>query len=178
MKKDYLADKTALLNSFHENREELLACARTWPTDQVDTIFLGEWSLLDLLAHISGWDDANRAAITAVQAGRLPEFYGHKDPDWRTYNASHVRKYRRQTLEAQLALVEDTFGKLMEALTQLDAEDLFRDYGVRYKGWKVIIARLVESDMKDVRIHIEQMRAWLVPLSLRGSHEVADVAIR
>ena len=73
---------------------------------------------------------------------------------------AHVRNYRRPTLEAQLALVEDTFGKLMDSLEQLDAEDLFRDYGVRYKGWKVIIARLVESDMKDVRVHLEQMRAW------------------
>ena len=160
MKRDFLAAKTELINRIQESRQALLACARTWPPDQVGTIFLGEWSLLDLLAHISGWDDANRAAITAVQAGRLPEFYAHKDPDWRTYNAGHVRNYRRPTLEEQLALVEVTFGKLMESLAQLDAEDLFRDYGVRYKGWKVIIARLVESDMKDVRIHLEQMRAW------------------
>jgi hypothetical protein len=164
MKTDYQSKQRALLNTFHENREALLACARTWPADQVDTIFLGEWSVLDLLAHISGWDDANRAAITAVQAGQLPEFYAHKDPDWRTYNAEHVRKYRRPTLEAQLALVESTYGKLMESLAQLDAEDLFRDYGVRYRGWKVIIARLVESDMKDLHIHLEQMRAWLVPI--------------
>jgi hypothetical protein len=161
MKTDYQSKQTALLIALRESREALLACARTWPADQAETIFLGEWSLLDLLAHISGWDDANREAITAVQAGRLPEFYAHKDPDWRTYNAGHVRNYRRPTLEAQLAMVEATFGKLMEALMQLDAEDLFRDYGVRYKGWKVIIARLVESDMKDVRIHLEQMRAWL-----------------
>jgi hypothetical protein len=161
MKKDFLVDKTALLESFHENRMALMACARAWPPDQVDTIFLGEWSILDLLAHISGWDDANREAIIAVQAGRLPEFYANKDPDWRTYNARHVRNYRRPTLAAQLALVEGTFGKLMESLVQLDAEDHFRDYGVRYRGWKVIIARLVESDMKDVRVHLEQMRAWL-----------------
>jgi hypothetical protein len=165
MKRDHLTDKTALLNSFHENRESLLSCARTWPPDQVETIFLGEWSLLDLLAHISGWDDANREAIAAVQAGRLPEFYAHKDPDWRTYNASHVRNYRRPTLEAQLALVQETFEKLMESLTQVGAEDLYRDYGVRYKGWKVILFRLVESDMKDVRVHLEQMGTWLAGLS-------------
>lgn len=161
MKKYHLAEKNDLLSAFRDNRFAILACARTWPPDQVETIFLGEWSLLDLLAHISGWDDANREAITAVQAGRLPEFYAHKDPDWRIYNASHVRNYRRPTLDAQLALVEATFGKLMESLAQLGAEDLYRDYGVRYKGWKVILFRLVESDLKDVRIHLEQMRAWL-----------------
>ncbi len=161
MKLDHQSNKTALLKTLRESRAALLACARTWPPDQADTIFLGEWSLLDLLAHISGWDDANRAAITAVQAGRLPEFYAHKDPDWRTYNGDHVHNYRRLTLEAQLSLVEETFGKLMDTLMELDAEDLFRDYGVRYKGWKVIISRLVESDVKDVRIHLEQMRAWI-----------------
>jgi hypothetical protein len=159
-------NKAILLNAFAENRETLLACARTWPPDQVETIFLGEWSLLDLLAHVSGWDDANREAIEAVQAGRLPEFYAHKDPDWRIYNASHVRKYRCPTLAAQIAEVERTFGSLMDKLTALDAEAFYRDYGVRYKGWKVMLFRLVESDVHDVRIHLEQMRAWLSTFTL------------
>ena len=161
MKTENQPAKAALLNDFRENRATILACARTWPADQVETIFLGEWCVLDLLAHFSGWDDANREAVTAVQAGRLPEFYAHKDADWRSFNASHVRKYRRPNLAEQIELAEQTFGALMDSLMTLDAEAFNRDYGVRYKGWKVIIARLVESELHDERIHLEQMKTWL-----------------
>jgi hypothetical protein len=161
MKSDQLVDKSSLLKAFQDNRQVLLAIARKWPADRVEEVFLGEWSLLDMLAHLSGWDDANREAVTAVQAGRLPEFYTHKDSDWRSYNAMHVRKYRRLTQAAQIAEVERIFGSLMDALVALDAEAFHRDYGVRFKGWKVIIARLVESELQDERTHLEQMKAWL-----------------
>jgi hypothetical protein len=154
-------DKEDLLHTFHENRAAILACARTWPPDKVGEVFLGEWSLLDLLAHMSGWDEANRAAVSAVQAGRLPEFYAHKDPDWRTFNAELVRKYRQPSLPQQINLVNQTLDQLETCLSQVDAVAFFKDYGVRYRGYKVIISRLVESDMKDVRVHLEQMNAWL-----------------
>ena len=97
------AKKTVLLNAFRANRSAILACAQSWPAGRVVEVFLGEWCLLDLLAHLSGWDDANREAVTAVQAGRLPEFYAHKDADWRGFNALHVRNHRRPTLAAQIA---------------------------------------------------------------------------
>ena len=54
--------------------------------------FLGHWSLMDLVAHLAGWDYANRAAIDAILAGRLPDFYARYDADWRTFNAELVAR--------------------------------------------------------------------------------------
>ncbi len=163
MKTDYESDITALLSDFRLNRTAILACAQSWPADRVAEAFLGEWCLLDLLAHLSGWDEANREAVTAVQAGRLPEFYAHKDADWRGFNAMHVRNHRKSALAAQIAEVERTFAELIDTLDHLEAADFYQDYGVRYKGWKVIVARLVESELHDERIHLEQLKAWLIP---------------
>ena len=160
MKTDYQSEKTALLNDFHANRAAILACARSWPAERVAEVFLGEWCMLDLLAHLSGWDEANREAITAVQVGRLPEFYAHKDTDWRGFNAMHVRNHRHPTLAEQIAEVERTF-ETIGTLDGLEAAAFYRDYGVRYKGWKVIVARLVESELHDECTHLEQMKTWL-----------------
>lgn len=157
--------KTALLTDFRVNRSAILTCAQSWPADRVEEIFLGDWSLLDLLAHLSGWDEANREAVAAVQAGRLPEFYAHKDQDWGSFNDMHVRKYRHPTLAEQIAEAEQTFGSFIDILMALDAEAFYQDFGVRYKGWKVIIARLVESELHDERIHLEQMKSWLIEIS-------------
>ncbi len=164
MKTDIHSEKNVhYYNAFRVNRAAILTCAQSWPADRVEEVFLGEWCLLDLLAHLSGWDEANREAVTAVQAGRLPEFYAHKDADWRSFNAMHVRNHRQPTLAAQIAEVERTFADLIDTLDQPGGgRDFYRDYGVRYKGWKVIVARLVESELHDERIHLEQMKAWLV----------------
>ncbi|MBN2256860.1 MAG: ClbS/DfsB family four-helix bundle protein [Anaerolineaceae bacterium] len=161
MKKDYEQEKKALLTAFHDNRQALLTCARSWPYDRTEEIFLGSWSVLDLLAHLSGWDEANRAAVSDVQVGKLPEFYAHKDPDWQTFNAMSVRQYRRPSLPQQINQVNQTVGLLEDCLMELDAAAFYKDYGVRYKGWKVIIARLIESELHDERIHLEQMQTWL-----------------
>jgi hypothetical protein len=160
MKPDYQVDKIKLLSSVRVNRSAILACAQRWPADQVETVFLGEWCLLDMLAHFSGWDEANREAVSAVQVGRLPEFYAHKDQDWASFNAMHVRNHRQSSLAAQIAEVERTFGLLSNTLETLDAARFYQDYGVRFKGWKVIVARLVESELHDERNHLEQMKAW------------------
>jgi len=162
MKKDLQIEKVALLSAFKQNRQTILECARAWPPDRVDEIFLGSWSLLDLLAHLAGWDEANLEAISALQSGKLPEFYAHKDADWRSYNALLVKKYRRPTLGEQLALVRVSFGKVIEALTQMGVDEFFRDFGVRYKGYKVIISRLVESELHDEVVHTTELLAWLV----------------
>ncbi|MGB8253284.1 MAG: ClbS/DfsB family four-helix bundle protein [Anaerolineaceae bacterium] len=165
MKRDLQADKAALLSAFTENRQAIFAIARGWPTGKEQSIFIGEWSILDLLAHMSGWHEAYLEAFTALRNGKPPEFYAHKDADWRSYNALLVKKYRRPTLAEQIALLQTTFGKLFEALNQMEVNEFFRDSGVRYRGYKLIISRLVESELKDERVHLQQMRAWLAVIS-------------
>jgi hypothetical protein len=163
MTKDMEKEKETLIKAFRENREALIECARNWPADKVEETFLGEWSLLDLLAHLAGWDDANRAGASSVRFARLPAFYAHKDTDWETFNAGLVKLYRRRTLAEQITLVERSFAGLMDTLNHFKVEVIFKDFGVRYKDYTVIIARLIESELKDERVHLEQMRAWLNP---------------
>jgi hypothetical protein len=161
--KNLIKQKEELLTAFRENRAAMLACARRWPDEKVEETFLGEWSLLDLLAHLAAWDDANRAGVSSVRFARLPAFYAHKDTDWETFNAGLVKLYRRRTLAEQITLVERSFAGLMDTLNHFKVEVIFKDFGVRYKDATVIIARLVESELKDEQVHLEQMRAWLNP---------------
>jgi hypothetical protein len=161
MKRDYLAEKSALMSAFQNNRQALFDCARGWPADREREIFLGSWSVLDLLAHMSGWDEAYLEAFSALRSGKLPEFYTHRDADWRSYNALLVKQYRRPTLARQIALLQATFRKVSKVLSNMEADEIFRDSGVRYRGYKLIPARLVESDLKDERVHLEQIRQFL-----------------
>ena len=63
------AKKEGILADLVETREKILDAASSLsPADQ-DRVFLGVWSVKDLLAHLVGWDFANLEAAQAILAG-------------------------------------------------------------------------------------------------------------
>jgi uncharacterized damage-inducible protein DinB len=160
MKRTDSAFKDELLFGLKAVRESILNGALALPAEARDRVFLGTWSVMDLLAHLAGWDFTNLQAVQDVLDGLLPEFYDHRDADWRAYNAILVGKYKRADFSEQVQLVRDAQGQLLKFLKNLPAEDFKRDTGVRYKGIKVTMARLIQSELEDEEMHFEQVLAF------------------
>ena len=60
---------------------------------------------------------------------------------------------------AELALQARTsHQKLVDALMALPADEFPRDHGVRFKGYKVLIARLLEAELQDEKVHLTQLQ--------------------
>lgn len=150
-----------ILSSFTETREHILAEASRFSEAQQDQVFLGIWSVKDLFAHLIGWDETNRRAAKEILEGKLPFFYAYRDRDWQTYNAMLVKKYRQDSFEDLLAAMKASQEKLIEFVQTTPPEFFNRDFGVRFRGYKVTIRRLLEADIKDVQIHLGQMVAFL-----------------
>ena len=149
--------KDELLFGLKAVRESILAEALALPSDAHTHIFLGTWTVMDLLAHLAGWDAANQRAARDVLDSLLPEFYEHHDHDWKLYNAMLVAIYKRPTLKEQVELARDTQRQLLDYLQTLPAEDFNRDTGVRFKGIKITIARLLQAELDDEKTHFEQI---------------------
>jgi hypothetical protein len=149
--------KDELLYGLKAVRESILTEALALPPGACDRIFLGTWSAMDLLAHLAGWDHANLQAAHDLLDGLLPEFYEQHDRDWQTYNAALVAKYKRSNLREQVDLVRRSQKQLMDELQTIPAEDLKRDTGVRARGIKVPIARLLQAELEDETTHFEQI---------------------
>ena len=153
--------KRLLLSEFSEWRKCVLDTAALIPSEYHDQPFLGVWSIKDLLAHLIGWDYSNIEAVKAVIEGKLPGFYGYIDKDWRSYNAHLVGLYKKGTVPE---LIKDAYVShlaLSAQVTDLPAKEMFGDKGVRSRGYKVTIARLIEADIKDAKIHSEQIREFI-----------------
>jgi hypothetical protein len=151
------AKKAKIIAELVEARGRILDAASSLsPADQ-DQIFLGVWSVKDLLAHLVGWDFANLEAAQAILAGQIPGFYAHYDRDWRTYNARLVAEYKREDFADLLASVEDSHQKLIGFLETIPAEEFDKDRGVRFKGYKVTIARTLEAELEDEKTHHTQV---------------------
>ncbi len=154
-------EKDNLLHKLTETRTAILLAASQLPSDAQDAVFLGVWSIKDLIAHLVGWDFTNLAAAKDIQVGVLPEFYARYDKDWKSYNAGLVAKYKRDDFDELLALARDSHSQLIEYLENVPAEAFEKDFGVRSgRNYKVTIARLLLAEWKDEREHLGQIQRF------------------
>lgn len=141
-------------------RQDILIESSVLSKADRNRVFLGIWSIKDLLAHLAGWDFTNADAVRSVLAGRVPAFYEHHDRDWQTYNAMLVGKYRKGPFRELIATVKNSQKKLVEFLQTIPPEYFNRDFGVRFRGYKVTIQRLLEAEVRDERVHCQQIRGF------------------
>ena len=146
-----------IINEMQRVRSELLTEVAALSRKERDTVFLGIWSVKDLLAHLAGWDYANRDAAKNVIAGKLPAFYQYKDRDWQTYNAILVKKYKSNNYRELVATLRKSQRKLVAYLQTIPPEYFNKDFGIRFRGYKVTVQRLIQADIKDVQIHHQQI---------------------
>ncbi len=152
------AQKEQLLADLRKTRDDILKEMKALSAKKRDMVFPGIWSVKDLMAHLAGWDYTNLDAVGSVLAGKLPAFYKYRDRDWQTYNAMLVAKYKRDSFRELLSLIKSSQKELIDFLQPLPPESFGRDFGVRYRGYKVTIRRLLEADIKDGRVHFQQIK--------------------
>jgi hypothetical protein len=145
------ARKAELIDGLVEARRGLLDAVHALPAGRRDQVFLGTWSVRDLLAHLVGWDHTNREAAGAILAGREPAFRQHYDRDWATYNARLVADYRRDDWDEMLAAVEDSHRALVDYLQSLPAEAYVKT---------TKIGTLLAAEARDEEEHRRQIEAF------------------
>jgi hypothetical protein len=153
--------KADLIAGLKDTREKILASASSMPSEKQDQVFLGTWSAFDLLAHLAGWDETNLKAANEILEGNLPSFYAESDRDWASYNAKLIAEFGRDDFEELLTLTRETHASLLNFLKELPADELWVDRGIRARGWKVTIGRLLEAEMSDEKEHLEQINRFM-----------------
>ena len=160
--------KQHVLTELVDVRTHLLELATSVAPERHKIPFLGSWTLTDLIAHLIGWDLTNIQAMHDLLADQVPQFYRHHDHDWQTYNAHLVREYRMDDFTALLARTNASHQQLIAFLQTIPAAEFDRDRGVRFKGWKMTIARLLEAEADDERKHCTQIKQFRLMSSSRA----------
>jgi hypothetical protein len=114
-----------------------------------DRVFLGTWTVKDMLAHLVGWDDTNLRAVQAILASQRPGFWEHYDRDWKTYNARLVAEFGQDDFAELVASVEESHRKLIDFLQTIPADEY-----VRQKK----IVTLLCAEIQDENVHYEQVK--------------------
>lgn len=152
------AKKEKVISGLTETRRRILNAASSLPPEKQDEIFVGIWSVKDLLAHLIGWDLTNLQAAKEILAGSLPSFYTRYDRDWKTYNAELVRKYKKDNFVDLLALVENSHRKLIGFLKTIPADEFGKDRELRWQGYEITLASLLEVEGQDEETHYAQVK--------------------
>jgi uncharacterized damage-inducible protein DinB len=141
-------------------RRSLLEAVRALLGARQDEVFLGTWSVKDLLAHLVGWDATNLKAVQEILSGQYPAFFQFYDKDWHSYNARLVERYKIEPFAALLAEVEDSHRQLVGFLESLSAAELVGGKARSAKGRTVTIRGLLRAEANDERQHAGQVSAF------------------
>lgn len=152
--------KSQLLDGLEWARSDLLVEVSSLLPEKRIELFLGAWNAYDLVAHLIGWDFTNIQAAQDILTDQLPQFYAHHDRDWQTYNAKLVREYAQGNWDDLLAAAADSHRQLMSFLREIPAEEFDHDRGIRFRGWKVTIGRLLQAEAEDEATHTQQVAAF------------------
>jgi hypothetical protein len=147
-----------LIDELAAAREALVEAIRAVPPERAGEVFLGEWCLLDLMAHLQGWDATNQAAIEEILAGEYPGFFQYFDSNWRSYNQRLVAQYRQADFKGQMAEMEASHRRLVAFLETLPEDMLAKGKARRPNGRSVTIRNLLHAEAQDELEHASQVR--------------------
>ncbi len=160
MRKSMEEKKQDLIEGMVTARSSVLKAVNELPAACLNEIFLGSWSVKDLLAHLVGWDFTNLQAIQEILSGQFPAFFQYYDKDWRTYNSHLVELYRKETMADLLAEVEASHQQLVDFLKSRSAAELVNGKARSEKGRTATIRNLLLSEASDESQHADQVRAF------------------
>jgi hypothetical protein len=151
-------DKQGVLEHLAEARAALLAAiGGLAEADMTALPVAGEWTIKDILAHVSGWAAWDLAGVEGVLAGEPPDFSAIQDVD--TFNARLVAERREWTLGRVLVEMADTHVALQGLCASMPGEAVFRAGPFQGPYWDSL-AGWLQVAWEHEEEHATQIRAW------------------
>lgn len=161
------ADRNFLLNRLDETRskiEELLP-----KIDTKKEIYPG-WTIKDLLAHMTGWDDATIDSLRAHVIGRLPSVPAIRSMD--EYNDLTVSSLKDLDYDQTLKEWRLTRQVLRTIIEQMSEDKFFEPLVVPW-GEKATVTFLVDMFRNHEEEHAHDISEWIKdqkkPLGKKGN---------
>ena len=84
-----------LIEDFKKARLALIQALDSFPKEKREEVLFGEWTLKDLVAHLSGWNIAGAKAVRSLKQGKVPPWAGKISE----FNKLNVRKRKNWSWE-------------------------------------------------------------------------------
>ncbi|HZP58075.1 MAG TPA: maleylpyruvate isomerase N-terminal domain-containing protein [Dehalococcoidia bacterium] len=115
-------DKQAAISLVESEFGKLLAAIDGLDERAMSRVFYGDWSVKDILAHISGWQHTMAGALERMARGERPTPEGVDYSDADAWNAKFAAAMRPQNAATVVADLRQSFANFVRAAKALPAE--------------------------------------------------------
>lgn len=143
-------------------RKKLVELIKSIPVNKWDEVFLGKWSLEDVVAHLIGWDIENAKSVQEILKGKRPGCFDYWDENWVTYNDTLVKRYKKGGKKELLSTMRRSHIAYVRQLENISDELFDKDIGLRWKNYVLTPAVNAEYETQDEEIHTQQVSTWLI----------------
>jgi uncharacterized protein (TIGR03083 family) len=112
----------------------------------------GEWSVKDILAHVTTWEEEALKSLPIIQRGERPERYSVLYGGIDAFNAQMAEQKRELPLQQVMAELEATHRRLLELVANAPDEQITTETRFR--------RRLRLDTYSHYPLHAEAIRQW------------------
>ena len=156
-----VAELITLIRETSTRMELLLAQLSVAEINQPGAV--GVWSVKDVLAHIGFWERYGANIIRDAMRGSTPDLVA--DDETERNNASVVAQYYQRSLAAVIADWQQAREDLLEEIEGLADVDLNDPDRFPWSEGRTLLDRLTGNSFGHEQEHIEQIRAWMKPVT-------------
>jgi len=154
--------KAELLQMAADGRAQLITLINRIPEKRMlETGVESDWSIKDILAHISAWEMKMSAAFSEIQTSDNP-------PDWPTtdeavdaLNADFYATNQDKPLSQVLAEFQASYPQALAAAQALSEHDLFAPDRFAWREGRPLWWIVAGNTFGHYRDHIPNIEAWL-----------------
>jgi hypothetical protein len=148
---DGTEERYQLLSELQLERNQLLRNIEYCRIRDIDSPFIGEWSLKDIVGHVASWEAEVIVSLRAVREGRRPPLLDFDRADIDEWNADHVERKRDLDFWSLLQQLRSSRERLLGEVARIPDSEFADDSSDRL----ALVRQLVSHD----REHWHQIAA-------------------
>ena len=114
-----MSDKSEALTALEAARRETLGAIDGIPEDKMTAPAFGDWSVKDVLCHLTSWEQFAAPDLQRVSRGHIPQLATFRGEDVDEWNAHMMRSRNLFPLPQVMFELEESRRQLIDALNAL-----------------------------------------------------------
>ena len=114
-----MSDKSEAMSALETARRQTLEAIEGIPEDKMTAPAFGDWSVKDVLCHLTSWEQSATPDLQRVGRGHIPQLATFRAEDVDEWNAHMMRSRNLFSLPQVIFELEDSHRQLVDTLNAL-----------------------------------------------------------
>lgn len=160
--------KAEVLEKIRSGRERLeAAIAGMSEAEMARPGVVGDWSVKDLLAHVTAWEAELVTALWYTTLGRQPRLGSIRDVD--AWNAERYEENRGRPLDRVLGDFRGVYDQLLQRVEKLSDDELNDPQRYKWTRGEPLLAYIAANSYDHEKEHAAQIEVYRKARTANGS---------